>query len=79
MIAGLDRVAALDRALADVRYAERMLLGLRDPEAWRGPARDAFAEACDALRMLLGAAESAIDRERSRALVALHEPGLAEP
>jgi hypothetical protein len=71
MPAGLDRLLAVDRALHDVRFAQLLLLDPAENGAWRGPAHDAFLEALETIRGLLRIAETALERERTRAQLAL--------
>ena len=71
MPAELDRLLALDRALQNVRFAERMLVDREVFASWRGPASQAFAEAFDALPELLRSAAVALDRDRDRTMLAL--------
>jgi hypothetical protein len=76
----LDRLLSLDRALDDVRFADRTLIDREVFASWRGPARDAFVEAFDALPPLLRSAAAALERERrAAALVLLDGPDRTEP
>ncbi|MDQ4138127.1 MAG: hypothetical protein M3116_04695 [Actinomycetota bacterium] len=71
MTAEVERMLAIERALDDVRFAERMLLDPDEPASWRGPARDAFVQAAGELPGFLRSAEAALERERTRALLAV--------
>jgi hypothetical protein len=66
-----DRLLAVERALDDVRFAQRLLLERIDIDAWRGPARSAFDEARTELPALVRSAEEAVERERARTLLLL--------
>ena len=80
MPVGLDRLLAVDRALEDVRFAERTLVDREVFASWRGPARDAFVVAFDALQPLLESAEAALEQERRRAALVLYDgPERGEP
>jgi hypothetical protein len=75
MQGALDRVLAVERALDDVRFAERLLLDRIDVGSWRGPAREAFDSARNDLPALLRCAAAALERERGRALLAVAADG----
>jgi hypothetical protein len=75
MPSALDRLLALDRALDDVRSAERALGGRGELASWRGPAHAAFVRAFDEIPPLLRSAGAALERDRARALLALLEHG----
>lgn len=66
MQGGVERLLALDRAIDEVRFAERLLLPSVGPGCWRGPASDAFVRASDELPLLLHRAATALERERTR-------------
>jgi hypothetical protein len=76
-MADLDRVFAVDRALDDIRAAERLMPDLDAVGSWRGPAQMAFTEASGALVWLLHSAGAALERERERAL-AFPDPASAD-
>jgi hypothetical protein len=71
----VDRVLAIDRALSEVRSAHRLLTERIDVDAWRGPARSAFDSASSELPVLVGTAESALERARDAAMLLLSAEG----
>ena len=71
MQGAVDRLLAVERALDDVRFAERLLLDRIDVDSWRGPARTAFDAARSDLPALLRTALNALERERCRAQLAV--------
>jgi hypothetical protein len=75
MQGAVDRLLAIERALDDVRFAHRLLTERVDVDQWRGPARSAFDDARIELPALVRAAESALERERGRALLRLTSGG----
>ena len=71
MQGALDRLLAVERALDDVRFAERLLLDRIDVDSWRGPARSAFDAARSDLPALVTIAHAALERERCRSQLAV--------
>ena len=71
----VERLAAIERALDDVRFASRLLTERIDVDEWRGPARSAFDTARSELPALIRSAEAALERERDRALLRLGADG----
>ncbi len=68
MGSGVDRLLAIERALDDVQFAERLLGHPIDVQTWQGPARRAFDDAWNRLPVLVRSAEAALERERDRAV-----------